>query len=118
LYKQFSKRLEAEDSSRLFGEMEMKLISVLSDMELAGVAVDVEMLKELSTDVRKKIDLVTKNIWREAGVEFNLSSSVQLREVLFEKIGLPSEGIKKGKTGLSKQLQSWKNCAACIRLLR
>lgn len=101
LYRQFAKAFTAVADAKLFDEIEMRLIPVLAEMELAGVAVDTDMLKQLSTDIADEIEAVTKKIWKEAGEEFNVASSVQLRDVLFEKMKLPTDGVKKGKTGLS-----------------
>ena len=93
--------LEQADNFGLFKKMEMPLIFVLAEMELNGIAVDLKMLKKLSIDAAKDIDQLTKKIYTMAGVEFNIASPLQLREVLFDKLGISVEGIKKGKTGLS-----------------
>ncbi|MFH1286204.1 MAG: DNA polymerase I [Candidatus Magasanikbacteria bacterium] len=97
----YSKKLKEMDDEGLFKKVEMALVPVLADVELQGVAVDTKMLGELSVDAAETIKNLQKKIWREAGEEFNVASSVQLREILFERMGLPSEGIKKGKTGYS-----------------
>ena len=95
------KELEEMENLGLFEKIEMPLILVLAKMELDGVAIDEKKLNELSGRVAKEIEKVTKKIWQESGEEFNPASSVQLREVLFEKLQLPTQGIKKGKTGYS-----------------
>jgi len=86
---------------KVFDTIEMPLIPVLADMELAGIAVDTAMLGTLSKDAHKVIADLEKKIYTEAGEEFNVSSSVQLRDILFEKLELPTDMIKKGKTGYS-----------------
>lgn len=101
IYERFVAALKDGEELGLFEEMEMKLIPVLARMEMHGVAIDHEMLKELSAEVARDISRITKKIWKEAGMEFNVASSVQLREVLFQKMQLPLQGIKKGKTGFS-----------------
>lgn len=101
VYDIYSKQLLDRADLGLFEKVEMELIPVLSHMERAGVAVDRELLQELSKDVKQKLEKITKKIWEHAGEEFNVASSVQLREVLFEKMQLGSQGIKKGKTGFS-----------------
>lgn len=98
LYFEELKKLE---QAKLFETMEMPLIPVLAHMEVAGVGVDLAHLKKLSQEVAEAIEKVTKKIWKEAGEEFNVASNNQLRDILFEKMGLMSEGIKKGKTGYS-----------------
>ena len=93
--------LNKTDNLGLLQKLEMPLLKVLSQMELNGIAVDLEMLQKLSVEVNDSIKKVTKKIHELAGMEFNISSPLQLREVLFEKLDIPVEGIKKGKTGLS-----------------
>jgi len=93
--------LSKTDNLGLLEKIEMPLVSVLAQIELNGVAVDLPMLQKLSKEVADEIKKVTKKIYDESGEEFNISSPQQLREVLFEKMGLPTDGVKKGKTGLS-----------------
>lgn len=93
--------LQKADNLGLMEALEMPLEFVLAQMELNGVAVDEEMLGQLSVDVARQIKTATKKIYDEAGSEFNINSPLQLREVLFEKMDIPTLGIKKGKTGLS-----------------
>ncbi|MFA7654108.1 MAG: DNA polymerase I [Candidatus Magasanikbacteria bacterium] len=93
--------LKKIDDLGLLEKMEMPLIPVLAEIELNGVAVDLPMLQKLSKEVLEEINKVTKKIYKESGEEFNISSPQQLREVLFDKMGLPTDGVKKGKTGLS-----------------
>ncbi len=101
LYEKLAKDLEDFEDRGMFDDLEMDLIPVLSEMELNGIAVDTKRLEELSKHAADKIKKLTKKIHKEAGEEFNVASSVQLREILFEKMDLPTEGIKKGKTGYS-----------------
>ncbi len=93
--------LNRVDNVGLFQKVEMALIPVLAEMEVKGVAVDLKMLEQLSLHVQQKIEAITKTIYKLAGEEFNIASPIQLREILFEKMGLSVAGIKKGKTGLS-----------------
>lgn len=101
IYKKYQTKLEDQEDLGLFKKVEMDLIPVLAQMELNGIAVDTGLLAGLSTEVTTEIKKIQKKIWREAGEEFNVASSVQLREILFEKMELPTQGIKKGKTGYS-----------------
>ncbi len=98
---QLRKELKAADNAGLLEKIEMPTLLVLSEMELNGIAVDTKKLAEMSERIKKEIDQVTKKIHGYAGGEFNIASPLQLREVLFEKLDIPVEGIKKGKTGLS-----------------
>jgi len=97
---QYEERFQVSER-KVFETIEMPLIPVLADMELAGIAVDVDILSDLSTKAHATIQSLEKKIYTEAGEEFNVSSSVQLRDILFEKLELPTEMIKKGKTGYS-----------------
>lgn len=98
---QLRKDLADTNDEGLLKKMEMPLELVLAEMELNGVAVDKTVLAKLSIEVADNIQKVTKRIFKEAGEEFNISSPIQLREILFEKMAIPTDGIKKGKTGLS-----------------
>lgn len=86
---------------QVYQTIEEPVISVLAKMEMRGVKIDVLFLQELSKKVQKEIDGLTQNIYIMAGEEFNISSSQQLRDILFEKLDIPTWNIKKGKTGLS-----------------
>ncbi len=101
LFSIFDTALQKMTDAGLFKNMEMKLIPVLSAMELVGVEVDLKVLGELSETVAASLDRLTKQIWKEAGTEFNVASSTQLRDILFDTLALPTDGIKKGKTGYS-----------------
>ncbi|HAT04017.1 MAG TPA: DNA polymerase I [Candidatus Magasanikbacteria bacterium] len=101
IYDIYKQKLERIEDLGLFQDVEMGLIPVLAEMELNGVAIDTHVLGELSVEVNAEIKKLEKKIWKETGEEFNVASSVQLRDILFEKMGLPKEGIKKGKTGYS-----------------
>ena len=91
----------SKEDATVFSTIEMPLIPVLADMELVGVAIDADMLGRLSKDAHSAIKKLETKIYKEAGEEFNVSSSVQLRDVLFETLALPTDMIKKRKTGYS-----------------
>ena len=97
----FKKQLEEVDNLKLLETVEMPLSVILAEMELNGVAVDTTKLKDMSDFAKQEVEKIKKNIFKMAGCEFNISSTQQLREVLFEKMKIPVAGIKKGKTGLS-----------------
>ena len=90
LYEFYRGKIEEEKLQELFYEIELPLIDVLRDMEIAGVSVDAEELKRQSEELGKDIDHLVKKIQDRAGVEFNLNSPKQLGEVLFDKMGLPA----------------------------
>lgn len=83
----------------LFREVEMPLVEVLMDMEMAGVAVDTEELMQISRIFYQRIVALEKEIQDLAGHPFNISSTQQLAVVLFEELGLPVQA--KTKTGYS-----------------
>ena len=89
--------LKRDEMYDLFLNIEMPLAPVLADMEIEGVKVDKNILNEMKEEMKGKIDVLTKEIYELAGVEFNISSPKQLGEILFEKLELP--GGKKNKSG-------------------
>lgn len=102
---QIGAKLEAELAQKgflnLYEKMEAPLVLVLARMEEAGIKVDAEHLKKLSQKLSKADEIISKKIFELAGREFNIASPQQLKEILFEKLKIPVEGIRKGKTGLS-----------------
>lgn len=92
-------KLEETQMDRLMREIEMPLTLVLFSMEEEGIRVNPEALKDYGEALSGKITELEKEIYSEAGCEFNINSPKQLGEILFEKMGLP--GGKKTKTGYS-----------------
>lgn len=101
LYEKLKEQLEQEKLERVLEELEVPLISVLSDMELAGVAVDTKQLTKLQKKVAQRIEELKKSIWKAAGGEFNINSTQQLREVLFNKLKLSTVNISRKQSGFS-----------------
>ncbi|HTY37617.1 MAG TPA: DNA polymerase I [Bacteroidota bacterium] len=99
LYELLRHRLTEQNMMKLCVEMEFKLISVLSAMESTGIAIDVSYLKNMSKELEHLLDGLIKDIHGFAGVEFNINSTQQLGEILFNKLKLPTQ--KKTKTGFS-----------------
>jgi DNA polymerase-1 len=91
--------LERYRLTELYRDVEAPLIRVLADMETAGIGIDTAFFGEVSGRLEKELDLIEQDIYKEAGEEFNINSTPQLREVLFETLDLPV--IKKTKTGPS-----------------
>ncbi len=97
LYEYLSKQLENEPGiDRLFNELEMPLVSVLAQMELAGVSLDVRLLKDMSGTITETLEGLTERIHDLAGTVFNIDSPKQLAEILFDRLGMTS--IRSGKT--------------------
>ena len=80
----------------LFNDIEMPLSGVLARMEIEGICCDTSILDEMGIEIQKKIDEVSKEIYKISGVEFNISSPKQLGEVLFEKMGIVYPKKKRG----------------------
>lgn len=83
----------------LYFEIEMPLVYVLAEMEIAGIGVDRERLRAYGEKLSALIENVEREIYAETGEEFNINSPKQLGEILFEKMEIP--GGKKTKTGYS-----------------
>lgn len=92
-------RIEEQEMDKLYYEVELPLVEVLSHMEFNGFKVDLEVLNQLGEEFQEEIDKLTKEIYDLAGEEFNINSPKQMGVVLFDKLDLPV--IKKTKTGYS-----------------
>jgi DNA polymerase I len=82
--------------------MEMPLVTVLAEMEMAGVLIDTAYLKKLGDENQALLETVEKNIYSSAGQEFNINSTRELAYILFDKLGLKKQ--KKTKTGFSTDI--------------
>jgi len=85
----------------LFEKMELPLVKILAKMEVNGIVVDKKKLEEVSVQAEKEIKRIVQKIFDLAGEEFNLNSPLQLAKVLYEKLGISTNQVKKGKTGYS-----------------
>ncbi|MBR2546972.1 MAG: DNA polymerase I [Eubacterium sp.] len=83
----------------IYRDLELPLIEVLASMEARGVYVDKSMLTEIGQDLSQEAERLEHAIYELAGEEFNINSTRQLGDILFEKLGLPAG--KKTKTGYS-----------------
>jgi DNA polymerase-1 len=82
-------QLEARGGSDLFAEIEVPLIAILARMEHAGVGLDTEFLTTFGIDLNERIAALQIAIHEHAGRQFNINSTLQLRSVLFDELGLP-----------------------------
>jgi DNA polymerase-1 len=94
----FTGELESGNVTKLFNEIELPLVSVLTAMEIEGININTDFLKQLSVTLTEDINRLEKNIYEQAGEEFNIASPKQLGIVLFEKMELVKKP-KKTKTG-------------------
>ncbi|MEK7073522.1 MAG: DNA polymerase I [Patescibacteria group bacterium] len=83
----------------LLARIELPLIPILAEMEHAGITLNTAYLKKLSSEMHTKIDALTAKIHEIAGGEFNINSPLQIKEVLFEKLRIPTDRIKKTDSG-------------------
>ncbi len=95
----FEERLKQEEVKDLFSKVELPLSTVLADMEHEGVLIDQNKLIAMGQEIKLKLELLTNDIYNMAGTNFNISSPLQLSEILFEKLELPHG--KKTASGFS-----------------
>lgn len=101
-------------------EMDFPLIPVLARMEHRGIILDTAFLGEMNKDLTRELHETEQAMYDLAGYEFNIASPIQLSEVLFAKLHLPTLGIKKGKTGYStgqKELDKLRGSHPIIELI-
>lgn len=103
LYTVLKEKIDEQNMTSLYYDIELPLIEVLASMENLGFHVEKEKLKELSKEFGEKIDILTNEIYQLAGEEFNINSPKQLGQILFEKLKLPV--IKRTKTGYSTNIE-------------
>ena len=97
----FSERLKSDDLLNVFEDIELPLISVLAEMELTGIKIDTASLKKLNSSVSKEIAELEEKIYANAGTQFNINSPKQMKEILFERLGLKGKVRKTAKGALS-----------------
>jgi DNA polymerase-1 len=96
-------KLKEEGFKDLFDRVEMPLVTVLAKMEMNGVKIDLDLLREYSKEIETQLQQKTERIYGLAGEVFNINSSQQLGRILFDKLKLPV--IKKTKTGASTDVE-------------
>lgn len=94
----FTPLLKEKEVEKVFNEVENPLVKVLADMEYEGIKIDVDFLNDYSRQLEKDAKAAEENVYKQAGVRFNLASPKQLGEVLFDKLKL-DPSAKKTKTG-------------------
>ena len=95
----------------LMDTIEMPLVTLLARMEMTGIRVDREKLTTLSKSFEQELERMEKDIFALAGETFNINSSKQLGDILFEKLKLPVQKKTKKKTGYSTDVNVLKNLA-------
>lgn len=106
----FKSQLGEASLDDLMSDLEMALVPVLVRMERAGILIDVPFFRTMRSKLKKELDLIQEEIFKISGGDFNLNSTQQLRQVLFEKLDLPV--LKKTKTGPSTDASVLEELAA------
>ncbi len=100
LMPQLKTELEDAQAMSLFEEIEMPLINVLADMEMAGIGLDKEFLSRMSIELETRLVEIENLVYQKVGDSFNLNSPKQLSEALFDKLGIaPPDGSRKTASG-------------------
>lgn len=95
LSKKLASELEKLTLLDVFKDIELKFIEVLARMEMNGVKINSELLERLSIDFEKSLEKIAEEVYAQVGFRFNLNSPIQLREILFDKLGLPQKKMTK-----------------------
>jgi len=98
-YDELNKKIYVEGARELFNNIEIPLTYVLADMEINGIKVDVNVLKNMEEEISIKLELIAKDIYNYAGEEFNIASPKQLGTILYDKLKIQNN--KKGKNANS-----------------
>jgi DNA polymerase-1 len=109
IYPVLMQELKKTGMMALYQDVELPLVFTLADMELEGIAIDGQALREYGQNLAVRIGELEQRIYEEAGESFNINSPKQLGVILFEKLGLPN--AKKTKTGYSTAADVLENLA-------
>jgi DNA polymerase-1 len=100
LMPQLQKEMGEKQALHLFEEVEMPLVSVLADMEMAGIALDTDYLQQMSKELDQRLNAIEDRIFEAVGEPFNLNSPQQLSEALFDRLGLdPPDRTRRTASG-------------------
>jgi DNA polymerase-1 len=99
LVKVLEPELRQKELWSLFTEVEMPLVPVLAEMEMRGVKLDVDYLREMSRQLHEQLSALEREIQEMVGYPFNVNSTQQLSDALFIKLGLSAQGIRKTESG-------------------
>ncbi len=105
-----SEELKEQGLWDLYWDLERPLISILTALEFRGIRVNTELLQGMSAEFAERLEAIEREIYQEAGREFNIASPKQLGVILFEELQLPV--VKKTKTGASTDQEVLEKLAA------
>jgi len=111
LHLDLDEEIEEHQLRQVLEEVELPLVDVLVSMEREGISIDEEQLKAQELELSGELQQIEEQIHEAAGGPFNISSPKQLQKVLFEDLGLSSEGLAKTKTGVSVKAESLEKLA-------
>ncbi len=101
LYPLLATRMRDARLEALFNDIEMPVAPILAEMETAGIGIDADALKKIGDEFGEQLKRLERECYELAGREINLNSPIQLRDVLFTTLKLPTKGLKKTKSGFS-----------------
>ncbi len=99
LYPKIISEIKKERLEKVFNEIEMPLVNILAKMEKQGIGLDKEVFDNLKKEIKKALKKLGQDIYKIAGKEFNINSSRQVSEILFETLKLPKDLLAKTPKG-------------------
>lgn len=98
--------LKKRNLDKVYFDIELPLVDILKKAHKNGILIDVAYFEKLSKKYHKDLEVIEQNIWKLAGEEFNINSPKQMGEVLFDKMGLSTKGLKKTAGGARSTRES------------
>jgi len=97
---ELDQEIKSRQALKLFTELEMPLVRVLAEMEMAGVGLDIAYLRQMSSELKERLMEIEERIYKDVGFPFNLNSPQQLSQALFESLGIdPPDRAQRTATG-------------------
>ena len=103
-YEYILKELKEKKLDLVFSEIEKPIMHTVKEMEDYGILIDKKYFKKLSDEYHRELDILTKKIYKMAGMEFNINSPKQLGEILFDKLGMKSSKKKNASGSFSTKV--------------
>jgi DNA polymerase-1 len=100
---QLPQRLQASGLAALYREIELPVANLLASVERVGIHIDTNHFKKLSAEVVGRLEGLEKQIFELAGEELNIGSPKQLSDLLYDKLGIPTKGVRRTKLGWSTE---------------
>ena len=103
---QLPERIASGGLKDLYRNIELPTARLLAQVERVGIHIDVPHFKKLAAEVNERLAELEQHVYKLAGGEFNIGSPKQLGELLFEKLGLETKGVRRTKTGWSTEAET------------